>query len=123
MRPRLAADAEGMLKVCVVPTDEIAKSVPLVPVANVCDVPLNPFRLVMPVAGGAAHVPSPLQNVLLDAEVPLLRLVTGKLPVTSADRLTAAKDGAPAAFPCSTVVVVPNDPRVLTAVVLPPSTS
>lgn len=29
-----------------------------------------------------AHVPSPRQNVLLDAEVPELRLVTGRLPVT-----------------------------------------
>src|SRR5882757_1847372 len=33
-------------------------------------------------AATAAHVPSPRQNVEDDAEVPLLRLVTGKLPAT-----------------------------------------
>src|ERR1700740_1427190 len=35
-----------------------------------------------------AHVPSPRQNVELDAPVPLLRLVTGRLPVTCVARLT-----------------------------------
>jgi hypothetical protein len=35
-----------------------------------------------PPPDGVAHVPSPLQNVVLEADVPLLRLVTGKLPVT-----------------------------------------
>ena len=112
-----------MLNVWVVPTEEIAKSVPLVPVAKVCVVPVSPFSEVIPVAGGAAHVPSPLQNVELEAEVPLFRFATGKFPVTSADRLTAANDGAPPAFPWRTVVVVPSDPSVETAVVFPPSTS
>jgi len=99
------------------------KSAPVVPVAKVCVVPVRPLRLVIPVAGGLAHVPSPLQNVLLLALVPLFRFVTGRLPVTSAVRLTAAKDGAPPALPCKTVVVVPNDPSVDTAVVFPPMTS
>ena len=31
---------------------------------------------------GVAHVPSPRQNVVLDALVPLFRFVTGRLPVT-----------------------------------------
>jgi len=32
----------------------------------------------------AAHVPSPRQNVELDADVPLFKLFTGRLPVISA---------------------------------------
>ena len=122
-KPRLDALAEGMLKVCVVPDELILKSAPVVPVAKVWVVPLRPFNDVIPVAGGLAHVPSPLQNVELDALVPLFRLVTGRLPVTSAVKDTAPKLGAPPAFPCKTVVVVPSDPRVLTAVVLPPRTN
>jgi len=121
--PRFAVEADGMLNVCVVPDELILKSAPVVPVAKVCVVPVRPFRLVMPVAGGAAHVPSPLQNVLLLAAVPLFRFVTGRLPVTSAVSDTAANDGAPPAFPCSTVVVVPKDPNVETAVVFPPITN
>ena len=84
---------------------------------------MSPFNEVIPVAGGLAHVPSPLQNVLEEAPVPLFRLATGRFPVTSAVRLTAEKLGAPPAFPCSTVVVVPNEPSVETAVVFPPITS
>ena len=97
--PRFAAEAEGMLNVWVVPLEEILKSAPEVPTANVCVVPVSPFRLVIPVAGGEAHVPSPLQNVELDALVPLFRFVTGRLPVTSAVKETLPKDGAPPAFP------------------------
>src|SRR5215813_11711948 len=82
--PLFDVEAEGMLNVWVVPTEEIAKSVPLVPVAKVCVVPVSPLREVIPVAGGAAHVPSPRQNVLEEALVPEFRLATGKLPVTSA---------------------------------------
>jgi hypothetical protein len=98
-KPLFDVDAEGMLNVWVVPEDEILKSAPVVPVAKVCVVPLSPLREVIPVAGGAAHVPSPLQKVLLLAPVPLFRLLTGRLPVTSAVRDTAEKVGAPPAFP------------------------
>jgi hypothetical protein len=35
---------------------------------------------------GVAHVPSPRQNVVADADVPPLRLVTGRFPVTPVDR-------------------------------------
>ena len=56
----------------------------------------------------AAQVASPRQNVLADAEVPEFRLVTGRLPVTSAVKDTAPKVGAPLALPCRTVVVVPK---------------
>ena len=122
-RPRLAADADGMLNVCVVPEDEMLKSAPVVPVANVCVVPVNPFKEVIPVAGGLAHVPSPLQNVLDEADVPLFKFATGKFPVTSVLSETDAKLGAPPAFPCNTVVVVPRLPKVETAVVFPPITS
>jgi len=41
---------------------------------------------------GAAHVPSPRQNVEEEALVPPLRLPTGRLPVTSAERLTEPMD-------------------------------
>jgi hypothetical protein len=112
-----------MLNVCVVPLEEMLKSAPVVPVAKVWVVPVNPFKLVIPVAGGDAHVPSPRQKVLLLALVPLFRFATGRFPVTSAVSDTEPKLGAPAAFPWSTVVVVPSDPRVETAVVLPPSTN
>ena len=47
-KPLAVADASGMLNVCVVLLEEILKSVPEVPVANVCVVPVNPFKLVMP---------------------------------------------------------------------------
>jgi hypothetical protein len=36
----------------------------------------------MPPPAGVAHVPSPRQKVVADALVPLLRFVTGRLPVT-----------------------------------------
>jgi hypothetical protein len=98
-RPLLDVEADGMLNVWVVPEDEILKSAPVVPVAKVCVVPVSPLREVIPVAGGLAHVPSPLQKVEADADVPEFRLETGKLPVTSAVRLTAPNEGAPPAFP------------------------
>ena len=46
-RPLADAPASGILKVWVVLADEILKSVPLVPVAKVCVLAVNPFRLVM----------------------------------------------------------------------------
>ena len=47
------------------------------------DPPDTPIDVTVPaLAAGVAHVPSPLQKVVLDADVPLLRLVTGKFPVT-----------------------------------------
>src|ERR1051326_1277084 len=71
-----------------------------------------PAAVTFPLPAGVAHVPSPLQKVELLAEVPEFKLVTGRLPVTSAARLTAPNEGTPAALPCSTVVVVPSDPSV-----------
>ena len=71
-----------------------------------------PPAVTFPLPAGVAHVPSPRQKVELLADVPELRFVTGKFPVTSALRLTAPKLGTPAAFPCNTVVVVPRLPRV-----------
>ena len=64
---------------------------------------------VPPVPDGVAHVPSPRQNVVALAVVPLFKLVTGKFPVTSVANDTAPNVGAPAALPCNTVVVVPNE--------------
>jgi hypothetical protein len=40
--PRAEALASGILNVCVVPTELIAKSVPVVPVENVCVAPESP---------------------------------------------------------------------------------
>jgi hypothetical protein len=75
-----------------------------------------------PPPDGVAQVPSPRQKVEDEALVPELRLVTGRLPVTSAERLTAPKVGSPAAAPCRTVVDVPSEPTTPTAVVPLPRT-
>ena len=45
--PLAAAPASGMLKVCVVPDEEIAKSVPEMPAAKVWVEPVNPFKLLI----------------------------------------------------------------------------
>ena len=58
-----------------------------------------PDVITVPLPAGTAQVPSPRQNEVLDAPVPLARLVTGRFPVTSAARFTAPKLGFPAAFP------------------------
>ena len=46
--PRAVALASGMLKVCVVPVEEIAKSVPAVPTANVCVAPVSALSELIP---------------------------------------------------------------------------
>ena len=74
-----------------------------------------PAAVTFPLPAGVAHVPSPRQNVLDEAEVPLLRLPTGRLPDTSVDRTMAPNDGRPAAFPWRTVVVVPSEANVADA--------
>lgn len=61
-----------------------------------------PTTVTVPLPEGEAHVPSPLQNVLEDALVPLLRLVTGRFPVTPVER------GSPVAFVNVTLVGVPK---------------
>ena len=40
------------------------------------------IELTEPVPPGTAHVPSPRQKVVFDADVPLFRLVIGRFPVT-----------------------------------------
>ena len=47
MAPLAVADASGILNVWVEPEETILKSVPVLPVANVCVAPVSPFRLVM----------------------------------------------------------------------------
>jgi hypothetical protein len=76
---------------------------------------LNTMLVTVPVPGGAAHVPSPRQNVAPLAPVPLFRLVTGRFPVMSVVRATAPNVGAPPALPCKTVVVLPNEATVVIA--------
>ena len=56
----------------------------------------------------------------LSAVPPVPPLPTGRVPVTSAVRLTAPKVGAPAALPCRTVVVVPRLASVAGAAPAPP---
>jgi hypothetical protein len=73
---------------------------------------LNTILVTVPLPGGADHVPSPRQKVEALALTPPARLVTGKFPVTSAARFTAAKLGRPAALPCNNVVVVPVEAKV-----------
>jgi hypothetical protein len=58
-----------------------------------------PAAVTFPLPAGVAHVPSPRQKVLEEADVPAFKFVTGKLPVTSAERETAPKEGTPAALP------------------------
>ena len=72
--------------------------------------PVNPTLVTVPVAVpvGVAHVPSPRQNVLDDADVPLLRFVTGRLPVTPVVSgnpvalVSVPDDGVPSAPPLTT---------------------
>src|SRR5882724_7586970 len=82
-----------------------------------------PAAVTFPLPAGVAQVPSPRQKVEDEADVPLFRLATGRLPETSVESTTAPKDGSPAAFPCNTVVVVPSDPKVADACDPPPTIS
>jgi len=77
----------------------------------------------LPESVGEAHVASPRQNVVALALVPLFRFATGRLPVTSALKLTAPNVGAPAALPCSRVVVVPSEPSAVGVAPAPPPSS
>jgi hypothetical protein len=63
---------------------------------------------------------STTEPVPVELVTPVPPLPTPSVPVTSAVRLTAPKVGAPAAFPCSRVVVVPSEPRVAGVVPAPP---
>jgi hypothetical protein len=55
-------------------------------VATLIRPPVKETLVTVPVPVGAAHVPSPRQKVVEDAEVPEFRLVTGRLPVTPVAR-------------------------------------
>src|SRR5215469_4518877 len=61
-----------------------------------------PPAVTFPEPAGVAQVPSPRQKVDDDAEVPLFRLVTGRLPVTPVER------GRPVAFVRVAEVGVPR---------------
>lgn len=58
--------------------------------------------MTVPEPTGVAHVPSPRQNVVLDADVPLLRFATARLPVTPVD------NGRPVALVNTRAVGVPS---------------
>ena len=96
-------------------TQVVQPTVPVVVTVPPVSGELNTMLVTVPDPGGAAHVPSPLQKVELEAEVPELRLVTGRFPLTSVESATAPNVGAPPALPCSTVVVVPSDATTLVA--------
>jgi hypothetical protein len=64
----------------------------LVAVATEINPPVKLTLVTVPAPAGVPQVPSPRQNVLADALVPLFRLVTGRLPVTPVVR------GKPVAF-------------------------
>jgi hypothetical protein len=94
-------------------------------------VPSNAARLLLvedagpttsPPPAGAAQAPSPRQNVLADADVPLFKLVTGKLPVTPVVK------GNPVAFVKVALAGVPrtgatrvNAVPLVVAPVMPPN--
>jgi hypothetical protein len=83
----------------IVPDEVIGPPVvdkPVVPPATLTDV------TVPALAAGVAQVPSPLQNVVLDALVPLFRLATGRLPVTPVE------SGKPVALVSVTLAGVPS---------------
>ena len=92
---------------------------------NVPDVILAPPPL------GVAQVPSPRQKVEDDADVPLLRLVTGRFPVTSAparftaELVTVCVDPAKCAMPTpgedATTHVVQVSVRLLDKAPPPPN--
>jgi len=71
------------------------------------------------VAGVNAAVPLPLA-MPVRVPTPMPPLPTGVRPVISVERLTAPKLGAPMPFPCSTVVVVPREPRLKGPLPVPP---
>ncbi len=130
---RLAAKAADVLKVEVVskygtPPDvpvtvnpsvpEVVTGDPLVP--KILDAGTEyPTDVTVPEPADA-QVPSPLQYVLDEAPVPLFKLFTERLPDTSLARSTAPKVGAPEAFPCRRVVVVPADTMLAGAPPAPP---
>ena len=68
----------------------------------------------MPPPAGVAQVPSPRQKVDDDADVPLFRLPTGKLPVTSLASLTVSVFDAPliVLFVSVSVVALPTSVSV-----------
>jgi len=96
-------------------TQVVQPTVPVVVTVPPVRGELNVMLVTVPLPGGAAHVPSPRQNVVALALVPEFKLVTGKFPVTSVESATAPNVGAPPALPCSTVVVVPSDATTLIA--------
>jgi hypothetical protein len=82
--------------------------------------PVNvwPTEVTVPAPTGVAHVPSPRQKVNAEAEVPLLRLVTGRFPVTWVAKLTL--DNVPPSVKLPLVVTVPV--RVMPFIVPVPPT-
>ena len=76
------------------------------------DPPDTPTDETVPeLAAGVAHVPSPRQKVVLDADVPLLRLVTGRLPVTP------VVNGRPVALVSTPLAGVPSAGVVIVGLV------
>ena len=77
-----------------------------------------------PVPAGVAHTPSPRQKVVADALVPLLRLPTGRLPVTCEARLTFASVPPSVRLPADVTVPVNVKPFTVpvpaTLVTVPP---
>lgn len=96
-------------------------TVPLVVIVPPVSGELNTIEVTVPLPCGAAQVISPRKNVLPDAPVPLAMLPTRIFPVISVAKFTEPKDGAPAALPCKTVVVVPSDARNEMACPPPPT--
>lgn len=63
----------------------------------------------VPVPGATAHVPSPRQNVEVEAPAPLLRLVMGRLPVTSAFPRFTALEVTVCVAPAKCAIPTPGD--------------
>jgi hypothetical protein len=82
INPLLLDDASGMLNVCVLVEDEILKSVPEVPVANVCVVAVKLLSDVIPPSTEDEMVTSPVP-----VSIPVEESV---MPVPAINRLTTA---------------------------------
>src|SRR5690242_5906092 len=96
-------------------------SAPNEPELLICRSPFDPAGEPPLPPAGVAQVPSPRQKVVLEAPVPLLRLPTGRLPLTSALSRTVSVLLAPSIVLPESVCasVVPTTAPVGNA--LPPS--
>jgi hypothetical protein len=124
--PLLVALAVGRLNVCVDVADEILKSVPAVPVANVCVEAVRPFSDVMPpppppVAFIVKLPPVLLTVTFVPAVIPTTGSVTvdGPTPSEDKDALNVWPESENWSMVCISLVTEPSTSVPVTVIVLP----